>query len=193
MSLVDELAKLEELRRRGALSESEFAQAKAALLHGAPASSEPGLVGHLAHQVAELQYQNQLAQIDREWQIERLRFDLYPRQYGTPRVPTAGMGIATAIVGGLFGVFWTIMSIAITSGAPDSGAVFAAKVFYPLFGVVFTGGAIGVGMYYYAKAQKYQEALAAYQARRARAKPEQATAADRPREHGDNRDKIKPA
>jgi hypothetical protein len=192
MSLVDDLAKLEELRRRGALSESEFTKAKAELLNGAPASSEPGLVEHLANQLAEVQYQNELAQIDREWQIERQQY-LIRGQYGTAQVPTSGMGIGTAVVGGLFGAFWTIMAISITAGAPDFGGFSVAKVFFPLFGVVFTGGAIGYGMYCYAKAQKYQEAFAAYQARRAGAKPEPAVAADRPREHDDNRDKIKPA
>ena len=38
MSLVDELAKLDELRRSGALSDAEFTKAKAALLSGRPQS-----------------------------------------------------------------------------------------------------------------------------------------------------------
>ena len=48
MSLVDELAKLDELRRHGALTEAEFEQAKARLL-GAPAAtrSTPGGVAAL--------------------------------------------------------------------------------------------------------------------------------------------------
>ncbi len=40
MSLADELAKLDELRQRGALSEAEFERAKARLLDG-PASPPP--------------------------------------------------------------------------------------------------------------------------------------------------------
>lgn len=192
MSLVDELAKLEELRRRGALSESEFTQAKAALLNGAPASSEPEMGGHLAHQLAEVRYQNELAQIDREWQIERQQY-LIRGQYGTAQVPTTGMGIGTAVVGGVFGVFWTIMAISITGGAPDFGGFSVVKVFFPLFGVVFTGAAIGYGMYAYSRTQKYEEAFAAYKARRARVKPEQATEGQRSREHGDSSDKIRPA
>ena len=41
MSLADELAKLEDLRRTGALTDTEFAQAKAKLLAGgAPAASD---------------------------------------------------------------------------------------------------------------------------------------------------------
>ena len=44
MSLVDELAKLDELRRNGALTEAEFEQAKARLLQGpAPTPGGPAV------------------------------------------------------------------------------------------------------------------------------------------------------
>lgn len=181
MSLVDELAKLEELRRRGALSESEFAQAKAALLSGAPGGSDQQLGQHLADQLAEVKYQNELAQIDRAWEMERQQY-LIRGQHGTTHVPTAGMGIGTAIFGSVFGIFWTIMAVSITSGGPDFGGFSAVKAFFPLFGIVFTVAAIGYGMYAYSRAQKYQDAFAAYQARRARVRPESKPAADRPRD-----------
>jgi hypothetical protein len=192
MSLVDELAKLEQLHRSGALSDSEFTTAKAALLSGATAGTEQGLGGHLADQLAEVRYQNELAQIDREWEIERQQYMIRSR-YGIEQVPTAGMGIGIAVVGGVFGVFWTIMAFSITSAAPDVGPFSIAKVIFPLFGVLFTGAAIGFGIYACSKAQKYQEALEAYKGRRARVRPEQAAFADRPREHDDFRDKFKPA
>jgi hypothetical protein len=171
MSLVDELAKLEELRRRGALSDAEFTQAKAALLAGAPAASGQQLGEHLADQLAEVKHQNELAQIDREWEIERQQY-LIRNRMGMAQVPTAGMGIGMAVVGGVFGVFWTIMAVAITGSAPDIGPLPIIKVVFPLFGVVFTLAAVGFGVYAYSRAQKYQEAFAAYQARRARVKPE---------------------
>ena len=56
MSLVDELTKLEELRRSGALSEAEFTKAKAMLLSAAPAGSQQQLCDHLADQLAEVRY-----------------------------------------------------------------------------------------------------------------------------------------
>lgn len=171
MSLVDDLTKLEELRRNGALSEAEFAKAKAALLDGRAASSEQQIGEHLAEQLAEVKYQNELAQIDREWEMERQQYLLRGR-YGTTHVPTAGAGIGMAVVGGLFGVFWTIMAVAMTSDAPDFGAFSVAKVFFPLFGVVFTVAAIGFGIHAHSRAQKYEAAFAAYKARRARVKPE---------------------
>jgi hypothetical protein len=171
MSLVDELAKLEQLHRSGALSDLEFTKAKAALLSGAPPGSEQQLGEHLAEQLAEVKYQNELAQIDREWEIERQQYLIRGRD-GIVHVPTAGMGIGTAIVGGVFGVFWTIMAVSITGGAPDVGPFAIAKVFFPLFGVVFTVAAIGYGVYAHSRANKYQAAFAAYKARRARIKPE---------------------
>jgi hypothetical protein len=192
MSLVDELAKLEELRRSGALSEAEFVKAKAALLSEAPTDPGHHLGEHLAEQLAEVKYQNELAQIDREWEIERRQY-LIQGQDGIAHEPTPGMGIGMATIVGVFGVFWTIMAVSITSGGPDFGGFSVAKVFFPLFGVVFTVGAIVYGIHIYSRAQKYQAAFAAYKARRARVKPEQAAPADRPREHGTSSDKVKPA
>lgn len=168
MSLADDLIKLEDLRRSGALNESEFAQAKATLLNGDPAGPAPPDTDHLAQHLAEVRHQNELAQIDRQWQIEREQY-LIPDRYGRRHVPTAGFGIGGAVVGGLFGVFWTIMAFAITSGAPDHGPFSIAKVAFPLFGVVFTVAAIGYGLYTASRAEKYQAAFRAYQQRRARA------------------------
>ena len=59
------------------------------------------------------------------------------------------------------------MAFSITSGAPDFGPFALAKVFFPLFGVVFTIGLrSGTGIYLMGKAQAYEQAFAAYQARR---------------------------
>jgi hypothetical protein len=168
MSLADDLIKLEDLRRNGSLTESEFAQAKANLLNGKPAEPPPPAADHLADHLAEMRQQNELARIDREWQMEREQY-MIPDRYGRRHVPTAGFGVGGAVVGGLFGVFWTIMAFAITGGAPDHGPFPIAKVFFPLFGVVFTVAAIGYGLYTASRAEKYQAAFRAYQQRRARA------------------------
>lgn len=170
MSLANELAKLEELRRSGALSDAEFTQAKAAILSGTPSPSvgEQQIGERLSEQLAEVKHQNELARIDREWEAERQQYMLADR-YGRRSVPTPGMGIIAGAVGGLFGAFWTIMACAITGEAPDVGPFAVAKVMFPLFGVVFTVAAIGYGIYTVTRAQKYEQALAAYKARRDRA------------------------
>ncbi len=160
MSLADELEKLDQLRRSGSLSDDEFALAKARLLADPPA--DPPLGDHLA----EVRHQNELARIDREWEIEREQY-LITGRYGRREVPTTTGGLITAVVGGGFGLVWTIMAFSITSGAPDVGPFSLAKVFFPLFGVVFIGAAVVWGLTCMKRAEKYQAAFRAYQARRA--------------------------
>src|SRR5438552_12934083 len=141
MSLADDLNKLNELHFSGALSDAEFEKAKAALIQGSPAA-EP----HIAEQLADVQSQNELARIDREWEMERQGY-LIRNRYGVRTVPTAGMGIGIAIVAGVFGTLWTIMAIAITGAAPDFGPLSVAKIIFPLFGVLFLLVGLGFGFY----------------------------------------------
>ena len=56
MSLADELAKLEDLRRTGALTDAEFARAKAKLLAGDAAPATDAVAENLAAQLAETRY-----------------------------------------------------------------------------------------------------------------------------------------
>lgn len=170
MSLADDLTKLEELRRSGALTESEFAAAKGRLLAAdpAPAAKSDAVADALSEQLAETRYQNELDRIDREWQIERERY-MISGKHGR-HLPTAGEGLATAVIGGGFGAIWTVTTFSMTSGSPDFGPFAVANVVMPLFGVVFTAGAIGLGIYATNKAQAYNQALAAYQKRRAAVK-----------------------
>jgi hypothetical protein len=172
MSIADELQKLEELRRSGALSESEFARAKAAVLAGGADPNQQPLGQHLADQLAEVRYQNELARIDREWEADSQKYYLSSR-YGQRYLPTPGMGIGIAVVSGVFGLLWTVMAVAITGSAPDVGPFVIAKIVFPLFGVGFIVAGIAYGIYCYSRAQEYQKALAAYQARRRDVRPEQ--------------------
>jgi hypothetical protein len=172
MSIADELTKLEDLRRNGTLSEAEFAKAKELLLNSPPPPSQEPLVQHLAQQQAEIKHQNELARIDREWEMQKQQYYVTTR-YGVRQLPTTGMGIGIAVIGGVFGVFWTIMAIAITSGAPDVGPFAIVKIIFPLFGVLFTGAAIVFGIVCNIRAKKYQEAYEAYQRRRQQVRQEE--------------------
>src|SRR5262245_35284278 len=95
MGLADELQKLEELRQRGTLTEEEFVQAKQSLLSGAG----DAMSAHLD----EIKYQNELARVDREWEIEREQY-LITTRYGQRVVPEPGgaerMRAAMRMVGG---------------------------------------------------------------------------------------------
>lgn len=164
MSLADELEKLDRLRQSGALTDAEFADAKAALLAAGQSGSD-----QLGEHLAEVRYHNELARIDREWEIEREQY-LIRSRYGTTHVPTTAMGLGVAVLGGLFGAFWTIMALSMTRGGPDEGPFSIARIFFPIFGVVFTLVMVGFGMSAYSKAKKYEAAHAAYQARRRQVK-----------------------
>src|SRR5262249_30652030 len=139
MSLADELTKLNELRFSGTLSDAEFEKAKAALLEAAPAAD------HANEELARLRHDSELARIHREWDRERERY-LVRSKYGIRQVPTAGVGIAAAVVGGVFGTLWTILAIAITSLAPNFGPFSIVKIIFPLFGVFFVVFGISMGV-----------------------------------------------
>lgn len=79
-----------------------------------------------------IKLQNRLEQLDREWAMEKERYLLKSRQ-GETMVPTR-RGIAlVAAIGGIFGLFWIILTIAM--GAP---------LFFPFFGLVVVAGVIAV-------------------------------------------------
>jgi hypothetical protein len=168
MSLADDLAKLEELRHSGALSESEFAKAKQAILSGSLNADQHQLDEHLV----EVKYQNELNRIDREWDIERQQYFITNRA-GVRGIPTTTDGTVSAVAGGVFGTLWTILAISMTSSGPDAGPFSLVKVIFPVFGVIFTAAAIGYGVNAYNKAQKYQRAFWAYKGRRSRVKRKQ--------------------
>ena len=177
MSLADEIKKLEDLRWNGTLTDEEFARAKAALIAKLEDDSEPAhkgeAAGTVAAQLAEVRYQNELERMDREWASEKENF-MVAGKYGQRYLPSRPMGIGISVVGGLFGLLWTIMAFSITRGAPDFAPFSVAKVIFPLVGIGVTIGAVVMGLYTVKKAEAYQRALAAYQQRRAALKPERA-------------------
>ena len=153
MSMSDELRKLQDLRDAGTLSDEEFAAAKATVLAGghAEAPVDRTVEGHLE----EIKQQNEVAQLDREWAMERERFMVSGR-YGYRYLPSRGMSLLGGLVVSTFGIIWTVM--AASMGAP---------VFFPLFGLLFIFAGIGVSAYSFLQANRYEEARLRYQRRRA--------------------------
>src|SRR6476620_2088786 len=62
------------------------------------------------------------------------------------RGPSA-FGAVGGIVGAIFGIFWTILAIAITSRAPSQAPFGIVKVIFPLFGVIFVIASIAKAIY----------------------------------------------
>ncbi|WP_425398458.1 hypothetical protein [Aeoliella sp.] len=153
MSLSNEIQRLDELRRSGALSHEEFELAKQRVLHG---DTDYQSSSHLE----EIQMQNAVTQLDREWELERENY-MVANKYGVRRMPTkAGSAFGGLMLAG-FGVFWTIMAAGIAGGAPGGiGFVF------PLFGVLFIVFGVGASIHAFSKADAYNKAQRRYRRRR---------------------------
>ncbi|MGN6545007.1 MAG: SHOCT domain-containing protein [Aureliella sp.] len=154
MDLGDQLQKLNDLRRQGALSDEEFAVAKQKLL-GEP----PSRFGN--EQLDDLSLQNELLQLDRAWEMERENYMVTGR-YGQRYIPDK----ATIIPGSLMviagGSLWTVMAVTI-GGFGQRGAFSLA---FPLFGVIFVLVGIWSSVNAFSKAGQYQQAFDNYQGRR---------------------------
>lgn len=111
----------------------------------------------IADQLAELQRQNELERIDREWEKEREKY-LSTRKDGTKYEPNATLGIIAAVIMGVFGLFWS--SQALKMSAPTG---------FACFGFMFVVAAVGIGISSVVKAKQFQEAQERYRARRAAA------------------------
>ncbi len=164
MSIADDLQKIEEMYAHGTLTPEEFEQAKAKVLAADAIPSPTQGNSQTARQIAELQRQNAVAQLDRDWESERVQYMLRGG-YGSRSVPTE----SGSTFGGIFcvglGIVWIILGYALTSSLHSSrtpGAIF------PIFGVFFIVFGIVTGISSYAKAGQYQEAEQRYQEKRAR-------------------------
>jgi hypothetical protein len=118
----------------------------------------------VAEHLGEISQQNEMARIDREWQIERENYMIADR-YGRRSIPSPTASVIGGFVVVAFGIFWTIMAFGITSGFPAEMGGGFAKIF-PLFGIIFIIAGAGFSIYAYNKAQAYREAYQAYQRRR---------------------------
>jgi len=156
MTIADELSRLQELRVQGALTDAEFAQAKAALLasysRGRPAERDTPPSASLD----DIRFQNELARLDREWELEREKLMVTGRNGGR-HIPSEGSNVFGGIVIGVFGLLWT-MAVAYI----DPTDIF------PLFGIVFVIFGISLCANGFKKAGEYRQAEQEYQERRAK-------------------------
>jgi hypothetical protein len=153
MSMAEELRKLQDLRDAGTLTDDEFQAAKATVLAGGHAdrAGAAGLEGHLE----EIKHQNDVAQVDREWAMERERYMVTGR-YGVRYLPNRSMSLlGGALVAG-FGLLWTLMAAGM--GAPG---------LFPVFGLLFILFGVGISIHSFLQANRYEEARLRYQRRRA--------------------------
>jgi hypothetical protein len=126
----------------------------------------------MAESLGQVAHEQELARIDREWEIEREQY-LISNNQGVRQVPNASASVIGGVVITVFGIFWTVMASSITSPFPErEGGGFASL--FPLFGVLFILGGIAMSVYSYQKAQAYEQAYHRYQQRRAEVHPSKA-------------------
>jgi DNA-directed RNA polymerase subunit RPC12/RpoP len=120
---------------------------------------------NLAAQVSKLTRQNEVEALDRQWEREKESY-MVTNKHGAKHLPSRGGATAAGVMVCVFGVIWTIMAVAITSGAPDVGPFQVAKFAFPAFGVAFIIFGIFMAMNNYRKAQEYERAYRRYRQRR---------------------------
>ncbi len=153
MSISEELQKLADLHRNGALSYEEFELAKRQVLGSSHDSSN-------SNHLEEIKAQNELAQLDREWELERENY-MVSGQYGHKHIPGKASSALGGIVIVVFGIFWTAMASSMT-GFGGSGLI----SIFPLFGVLFILFGAGMSLNAFVKAGQFEEAQRRYQLRR---------------------------
>jgi hypothetical protein len=161
MDVADEIQKLQELNRSGALTDREFAAAQA---RGPASGSEQNHAANdegMHELLEETRHQNQVAQLDREWAAEREQYMLTGR-YGQRYIPRPGSSILGGLIIVVFGILWTAFAASIGSLSPFG----LVGVILPLFGVLFILAGAGMSIYSYRKASEYDSASRAYQGRR---------------------------
>ena len=162
MSIAEELQKIEELYAHGTLTRDEFEQAKTKVLAEAAPPPVPA-DSQTARQIAELQRQNAVAQLDRDWDTERQQYMLRGR-YGSRSVPTESGSIFSGIFVSAMGVLVLVLG-SITASHPDSRGTGALL---PLLGVAVILVGIISSVSSYSKAGQYRDAEQRYQENRAR-------------------------
>lgn len=108
----------------------------------------------IAVDVEVLKRQNELEQLDREWMMERERFQSRSRD-GRYHVPTVTGSVVGAAIAVGFAIFWIAMASAMRAPTP-----------FVLFGILFVGVAIVGGIVGVTKATSYQQCKKRYEQRR---------------------------
>lgn len=112
--------------------------------------------GEMAEDLKVIRLQNDLEQLDREWEQERSRF-LTRDKNGNASEPSSAGAVVGGVVIVVFGVFW--MRMASSMHAPG---------FFPLFGLLFIGMALFGIISSLNKAQGLRSSESDYRRRRAR-------------------------
>lgn len=119
----------------------------------------------LSEKINTLSEHNELAALDREWNLERQKY-MITGKHGRVSIPSEVGAVGGGIFVTLFGCFWTVMAFSITPSAPSFGPFAIAKFVFPLFGIVFVIAGIFSSLVAHQKARSYKRGELRYQSRR---------------------------
>jgi LSD1 subclass zinc finger protein len=118
----------------------------------------------MAEDLDAIRQGQEMERLDREWALRRAGFMRLSKD-GTEREPSVAAGVLSIVIGGGFGLFWTVMAFGITSRGMGMGAPGPVMIF-PLFGVLFIAGAVVMGLMTISRALRLQQAQREYERRR---------------------------
>ena len=113
---------------------------------------------------------DELEDVEREWNREREKYMVANKQ-GIKHIPTRTESAIGGTVITIFGLFWTVMALGITSrfsgfGPNGFSPLGLVPYVFPAFGVLFIVLGIYQSVSAYNKASRYERAEAAYERRR---------------------------
>lgn len=112
----------------------------------------------MANHIEHITDEQELARIDREWELEREQY-LVSNRGGRREVPsTIGSVIGGIFIAG-FGTVWTVMASSMFGGQHLG--------LFPIIGEILIVGGVAMGVYSYQQARAYERAYRRYKERRA--------------------------
>jgi hypothetical protein len=166
MGITDELLRLKTLRDSGALTEPEFERAKTLALKETQSQTQD-------LRLTVIECENKLAQIDKDWSIERGKYQIKTRH--GKEDPTHGGSLGGCVVIGLVGAVTMGMGLmAMNSprsgaGKPGAAAMPGLWYFIGFIGFCLILAGIAESLRQSHNVDKLEQARKAYQSNRARA------------------------
>ena len=111
--------------------------------------------------VESLSRNQTVADLDRQWSIEREEFYI-SGEGGHRTLPTERTAFISGVMAAVFGSFWTIMAFSITRNSPFG----IIATLFPLFGLFFIGFGVFTSSHAYRKAKDFNVAHAQYKKQR---------------------------
>lgn len=147
-----------EVREKTRFATCQFCHAKLAIHREGNAAFTEVLeqinerTGQIESRLANIELQNEIARIDREWEQEREGYYIRGK-HGSRHLPSKAGAIATSVIMGGFGLFMLVAGA--QTGSPAG-----------VFGTIIVGVAIVSGIWGLAKASQYESGRRDYERRR---------------------------